>query len=690
VTIKCINCSDQSLKPVLCSNGIELDICPFCHGVWFDKGEILFFTEDKNSLKSKLKQSFIDRAKSDKKSPRSEELMDLVRYANTIPLYFCNHSQGIWLNSDSLEDLLKIDPSIKIKILTYDKSESSTGSLFTSLLPLPNLFLHSSFTMMALFVPIFILIFILLNIDGEYNHLAAYIIVGIAILISILAPTLLDLELKWFFKMNWKTANDLPVHVREFLQAFCSKNNMRFPKFGLIDDKAPQAFTYGYSPNTARIVLSKGILEICNQDEVEAVIAHELGHIMNRDMLVMTIARLAPTLWYAIYRACKRRRDSSDEKNKSGVRIIVAVIALILYIISNYVLLWFSRIRELHADRFASNLTKNPNALAKALIKIGYGLATVSHTAENDQDLKQDDKTRKDLDKYKQIGAMGIFSINAAKSLALSINSSRVLNYNEIKSSINWELYSPWAKWFEFSSTHPLIANRLIMLANQAKVFKQVPIIDLKTNPKIELSSWGKFIREAFIEIICTTVSSLQFLLMITFFVLSTTGVAVLNPVFFITLIPIGMLMIYRCFLKYKSDEFNHYSLASLLKVIDISPLNPIPCIIKGNVVGKGTPGYAWAEDHFIQDETAMIYADYSQPLSLMEFFSALKHSDKFIGKEVEVIGWYFRGPVPYIQVKEFRCNGQVLNSHTHIVEFVKAYYILILGALATLFTLVN
>ncbi|MCH7555253.1 MAG: M48 family metalloprotease, partial [Proteobacteria bacterium] len=143
----------------------------------------------------------------------------------------------------------------------------------------------------------------------------------------------------------------------------------------MIDDGAPQAFTYGHTPNNARIVLSRGIFELLEPEEAEAVVAHEIGHAVHWDMFLMTVAQLVPLIFYYLYRTLIRMRSSGGKDNSAGARIAIAIGAYVLYMVSEYVVLWFSRTREYHADRFAGTATGNPSLLASALVKIAYGLA---------------------------------------------------------------------------------------------------------------------------------------------------------------------------------------------------------------------------------------------------------------------------------------------------------------------------
>ena len=156
---------------------------------------------------------------------------------------------------------------------------------------------------------------------------------------------------------------------------------MKVPWFGLIHDGAPNAFTYGHHPSNMRIVITQGILDLLEPEEVEGVVAHEIGHGKNWDMLLMTVVQLVPLLLYFLYRTALQAGGRGKD---GGYRIAVAVGAYVLYIASEYVVLWFSRCREYYADRFAGNVTGNPSALASALVKIGYGLAARGQSPPED------------------------------------------------------------------------------------------------------------------------------------------------------------------------------------------------------------------------------------------------------------------------------------------------------------------
>lgn len=211
-----------------------------------------------------------------------------------------------------------------------------------------------------------ILIFILTGAPVIYGILISIIILILQFLIS---PIATDVSMRWFYKAKFNY--DMPDYLKNFIGEVCKKYNMKYPRIGYIDDGAPNAFTYGHTKNDARIVLTRGLFELLSEEEVKCVVAHELGHATHYDMLFMTVVQLVPLVLYGIYEIFT---DNADDDDSSKLAII-GIIAYVLYIISQYIVLWLSRTREYYADSFAVEETKDPNGLALALVKIGFGLS---------------------------------------------------------------------------------------------------------------------------------------------------------------------------------------------------------------------------------------------------------------------------------------------------------------------------
>ena len=154
------------------------------------------------------------------------------------------------------------------------------------------------------------------------------------------------------------------------------------PKVYIIDVPVPNAFAVGLKPERACVAVTTGLLERLNRDELQGVIAHELGHISNRDTLFMTLAGvtlgaivlLADFGMRMMFWGGGSRRRSSSNKNGGGAMAILMIAALVLAILAPLIarLLYFacSRQREYLADASAAQFTRLPSGLASALQKI--------------------------------------------------------------------------------------------------------------------------------------------------------------------------------------------------------------------------------------------------------------------------------------------------------------------------------
>ena len=252
-----------------------------------------------------------------------------------------------------------------------------------SLLTLPSLALRSLTVLVGLYAVLGVVLIAVVEAGVLNATVALLIAVAVAAGQFLLSPWLMDFSLRWFYQMHWATPGELPEAVDGFIRSVCEREQMKYPRMGIIEDGAPNAFTYGQTPSNARVIVTRGLFELLDTDELNAVIAHELGHARHWDILVMTVANLVPFLLYYIFRTLSRVRL---KKEAESVRIGLIVVAYLLYLVSEYVVLWLSRIREYYADRFSGDVTGNPAVLASALVKIGYGLAGRGYTAEDEKE----------------------------------------------------------------------------------------------------------------------------------------------------------------------------------------------------------------------------------------------------------------------------------------------------------------
>ncbi|ELZ22834.1 heat shock protein HtpX [Haloterrigena salina JCM 13891] len=144
------------------------------------------------------------------------------------------------------------------------------------------------------------------------------------------------------------------------------------PKVAVVDSKVPNAFATGRNQKNAAVCVTTGIMRTLDQDELDGVLAHELAHVKNRDMMVMTIASFLSTIAFMIVRwgAFFGGGHNRGRQGGGGGIVVAILVSLVVWIISYLLIRALSRYREYAADRGAAAITGNPSALASALLKI--------------------------------------------------------------------------------------------------------------------------------------------------------------------------------------------------------------------------------------------------------------------------------------------------------------------------------
>ena len=173
-----------------------------------------------------------------------------------------------------------------------------------------------------------------------------------------------------------------PAEAPEFhamIDRLCVQADLPKPKVAIADTRMPNAFALGRSPKNATVCATTGIMEILSPAELEGVMAHELTHIANRDVMVMTLASFFATIAAYIVQfgaffggGYGGGGGSDDDDNLSFIAVFFISIAV--YVVSFLLMQALSRYREYAADRGAAIITGRPSALASALMKISSGM----------------------------------------------------------------------------------------------------------------------------------------------------------------------------------------------------------------------------------------------------------------------------------------------------------------------------
>jgi len=150
------------------------------------------------------------------------------------------------------------------------------------------------------------------------------------------------------------------------------------PKVAVADSRTPNAFATGRSQDSAAVCVTTGIMRLLDDEELEGVLAHELAHVKNRDVMVMTIASFLSTIAFLVVRWGWLFTGGRNRGGQQQAPVFVAILlSLVVWVISFLLIRALSRYREFAADRGGASITGRPAALATALTKIDSGMEKV-------------------------------------------------------------------------------------------------------------------------------------------------------------------------------------------------------------------------------------------------------------------------------------------------------------------------
>jgi heat shock protein HtpX len=159
--------------------------------------------------------------------------------------------------------------------------------------------------------------------------------------------------------------------LHETVSRLCAIADLPKPQIAIVDSNVPNAFATGRSQGSAVVAVTTSLKQKLSQPELEAVLAHELSHVKNRDMLVITIASFLSTVAALLVRNMLFfGTGNRDDRKGAGSAIIIFVVSIVVWIISFLLIRALSRYREFAADRGSAIITGQPSHLASALMTI--------------------------------------------------------------------------------------------------------------------------------------------------------------------------------------------------------------------------------------------------------------------------------------------------------------------------------
>lgn len=199
------------------------------------------------------------------------------------------------------------------------------------------------------------------------------------------------------------TGDDLRI-LQSTVAPLADRAGVPMPKLYVVEDSSPNAFATGRNPSHSAIAATRGLLNMMTPDELSGVLAHEMGHIKNYDILLQTVASVmigaviiisdmfSRSLWWG---GARRRRDS-DSDGGAGILALLGLIFIIIAPIAGQLLrMALSRNREYLADATSASLTGNPRGLASALSKLGANSQPVRNASSATEGMYISDPMKK-------------------------------------------------------------------------------------------------------------------------------------------------------------------------------------------------------------------------------------------------------------------------------------------------------
>ena len=473
------------------------------------------------------------------------------------------------------------------------------------------------------------------------------LLIGLAILL-VLSPWLIDALLKLFYGHKSLSVETLKTHSQEavrVLQRLCRERRIPVPKLGILPTDAPLALTYGNLPNTARIVVSQGLLKHLTDEEIAAIYAAQLGHILRWDFVLMSLGVLIIQIPYTVYRLVAQWGERWEGPILRGTTGAIAQIAYAIYWLLRWPLVWLSRIRIYFSDRISCDATGNPNGLSRAILKIAIGIA---------KDIEQQGKTSWLLEGFDLLMPLGYRQ---------AIGLGSVHAYTAFEPVLAWDVLNPYSRWLAFNNSHPLTGDRLQLLSRYARHWKLETELNFSSRAEQPRPNSAFRLQAApYFGILIGLI--LGALLWLVGEVGSIARIRLISWLlydywwfmlgFVLSGFSIGTLLRINSFFPdiTPSTRADETALPDLLANQDALPIDSQPVRFPGKLLGR--PGIAnWlGQDLILQSRAGLVKLHYLSWLGpIGNILLGKNRPSHLINRSVTVSGWFRRGATPWIDI---------------------------------------
>ncbi|MBI2869375.1 MAG: M48 family metalloprotease [Chloroflexi bacterium] len=313
----------------------------------------------------------------------------------------------------------------------------------------------------------FLLVAVLFGIlYGVITGLGAWAGTGSALTYLIMAVVFLGIQymigpylVGWTMRVKWVSERDAP-ELHQMVAEQAERARLPKPKVGISEMNIPNAFAFGRTQADGRICVTRSILNLLSREELRAVIGHEISHIKHRDMAIITLLSAIPMMmyWLAFSFMWGGALGGGRREGNGSYAVLIGLGAFLVYLLTNMLVLYGSRIREYYADYGSVRLGNMPHHLATALYKLVYGNARLKNSLE-----------------FKRVEGVRAFFVNdparawnEVKDLTqVDRDMSGTINFDELQ-DLRQKRVKPGAGdlFMELFTTHPNMLKRIKHLAS--------------------------------------------------------------------------------------------------------------------------------------------------------------------------------------------------------------------------------
>lgn len=259
---------------------------------------------------------------------------------------------------------------------------------------------------------------------------------------------------EWTMRVRYIKREQSP-YLYSMVEDLAKDAGIPMPKVGIAQISIPNAFAFGRRLKDGRVCVTEGITRLLNEDELRAVLGHEISHLKNRDVLTITLLSVIPMIlyriaWHFLWFGGGRRREQRAHT------ALIGLAAFFFYFLTNLLVLYASRIREYFADRGSVDLGSKPSWLASALYKLVYGSARMDRAVLRESEglkaffLNDPSRAISEVQELRELdldrsGTIDTYELEALKRKRLKLSFSD--------------------KLLELLSTHPNMLKRIKQLA---------------------------------------------------------------------------------------------------------------------------------------------------------------------------------------------------------------------------------